>query len=322
MRVLVITERQGDAVSRMSWEALAAGRQFAQIIGAGLFAVAVGNDALSQVAEISKKKLDGIYAVTHEFLASYTADGYARALRQVVERLCPRIVVFPHTYRTRDFAPKLAASFGQSLISDVIGIGVCIRPIFQGKLHAEVLLDANAPQFVSVQSGIFRSDTQEATETPANVEAVEISLDPADIRVSTQEPLRETKGEAGLAHARVIVAVGRGIKDPKHIALAKELAEALGGEVGASRPVCDNGWLTPDRQIGSSGQTVSPKLYVALGISGAIQHIVGMRGSETIIAVNKDPDAPIFDIATYGVVGDLFEVVPALLKALKQSATT
>jgi electron transfer flavoprotein alpha subunit len=235
----------------------------------------------------------------------------------------PEVVVFPHTYQVRDFAPKLATMFEKPFVSDVVGVRreegalILVRQFFQGKLNADVSLAGDSPQFVSVQSGAFRADLAEKAGSPAAVRAIDIALDPSQIRTRPQEPFRETKGEVDLSSAPIIVSVGRGIKEQENIPMAEELARLLGGEIAASRPICDSGWLPLERQIGSSGQTVAPALYVAIGISGAIQHIVGMKGARTIVAVNKDPDAPIFEVADYGIVGDLFDVVPAIVAALK-----
>jgi electron transfer flavoprotein alpha subunit len=262
----------------------------------------------------------------HELLQNYTPDGFSLALQQVVETLQPQVVVFPHTYQVRDFAPKLATSLGKPFLSDVVGVRrengglVFVRQLFQGKLNADVTAASTAPHFVSVQAGAFRADAAESAATPSTVRSVDVAIEASQIRSRPGEPFRESKGEVDLSSAPIIVSVGRGIKDPENIPMVEELARLMGGEIAASRPICDNGWLPLERQIGSSGQTVAPKLYLALGISGAIQHMVGMKGSRTIVAINKDETAPIFEIADYGIVGDLFEVVPALLAALKESS--
>jgi electron transfer flavoprotein alpha subunit len=191
--------------------------------------------------------------------------------------------------------------------------------MFQGKFAADVSLTSEAPWFVTFQNGAFRGDKAEAAASAAPVETVNLEIAEGAIRNKPQEVFKEAKQAVDLTQAEIIVAVGRGIKEQKNIDIAKELAEALGGELAASRPICDSGWLPMDRQIGSSGQTVAPKLYLALGISGAIQHIVGMKGARTIIAVNKDSEAPIFEISDYAVVGNLFDVVPALVEEVKKA---
>ena len=250
----------------------------------------------------------------------YTADGAASAVEQVIRRMEPAVVVFPHTYQVRDFAAKLATRFGRALVSDVIGFRVengqlvLVRQLFQGKLNCDVRVTAPAPAFFSVQAGAWRADSA-TVDTAAFMPQTE----PAEVRARPEPPFQESARAVDLASAEIIVAVGRGIKEKEHIPLAERLAAALGGELAASRPICDNGWLPMERQVGSSGQTVAPKLYIAAGISGAIQHVVGMKGSKTIVAINKDANAPIFEVADYGLVGDLFEILPALTEAVKKA---
>jgi electron transfer flavoprotein alpha subunit len=234
-------------------------------------------------------------------------------------------VLLPHTYQVRDFVPKLATSMGRTVISDCIGYKkdggklFFTRQMFQGKFAADVSFTCDAPWFVTFQNGAFRGDKAEAGASAAAVESVKVDVADGVVRNQPQEVFKEAKQAVDLTQAEIIVAVGRGIKEQKNIELAKQLAEALGGELAASRPICDSGWLPMDRQIGSSGQTVAPKLYLALGISGAIQHIVGMKGARTIIAVNKDSEAPIFEIADYAVVGNLFDIVPPLIAEIKKA---
>ena len=324
MSVLIVTEQQSGVWHKMSWEALAAGQQVARALGKDAAACVVGSGVGNLANELAAKKLDRVYLLEHELLKAYTPDGYTIALRTLIEKVKPQLVLFPHTYRVRDFGPKLAASQQRPFISDSIAVRVdgnellFVRQLFQGKLHADVKPAGDPPYFASLQAGSYRADTLEPGDAPAPVEPVGVSLTPEQIRMRPQEPFQEAAGGVDLSTAPVIVSVGRGIKDPENIPLAEKLAKALGGELGASRPICDSGWLPLERQIGSSGQTVSPKLYVALGISGAIQHVVGMKGSRTIVAINKDRSAPIFEIADYGIVGDLFEVVPALTEAIEE----
>jgi electron transfer flavoprotein alpha subunit len=233
-------------------------------------------------------------------------------------------VFLPHTYQTRDFAPALAARLERPLVTDVTAARkqddgvVYVRPVFQGKLSADVAAVGPAPHIATLQIGAFRADAMVKGPGAAPVRTVSLSLDPSAIRQKPEAPFKEAKQAVDLSQAERIVAVGRGIKSQEHLALAEQLATAMGAELAASRPICDSGWLPMDRQIGSSGQTVAPKLYVALGISGAIQHLVGMKGSRTIVAINKDAEAPIFEIADYGIVGDLFEVVPAMIAELQK----
>ena len=311
----------------MSVEALAAGQQIAAKMGLGCSAAVVGDGAETLAGELAGKRLEKVYAVTHALLQVYTADGYCAALEQLVKQVGADYVVFPHTYQVRDYAPALATRFGQVLISDVIGfksgvdsVGsagakpVFVRQLLQGKLNADYRQAGSEPCFVSVQAGTFRADTVEAGT--ASVEAFEPVIEAAAIRNKPGERFRESAQTVDLSAAPVIVSVGRGIGEQDNLGLVEELAAALGAEMAASRPICDNGWLPMERQVGSSGQTVAPKLYLAVGISGAIQHLVGMKGSKAVIAINKDEHAPIFEVADYGVVGDLFEIVPELTKAI------
>jgi electron transfer flavoprotein alpha subunit len=270
-------------------------------------------------AEVAAKALAKVVRLEHALLAAYTADGFTLALQQFIEAEKPDYVIFPHTYQVRDYAPKLAARLGQVLIGDVTGFGegpVFVRQLMQGRLNGSYRHSGNGPCFVSVQAGAFRADEAQAGEAAA-ISALTPTITPEQIRTKPSERFRGAAQTVDLGSAQMIVGVGRGIKDPANIPIAQELATALGAELGASRPICDNGWLPMERQIGSSGQTISPKLYLAVGISGAIQHLVGIKGSQCVVAINKDPDAPIFEVADYGIVGDLMEIVPALTEAVK-----
>lgn len=321
--VLVVMEQRGGAWNRMSWETLAAGQQLASKTGQSASAVVVGNGIAGLADELAKQKLERVYAVNHDLLGAYTADGFTAALEQLIRKVNPSVVLFPHTYQVRDFAPKLATRFDQVLISDAIGFRVessgpvFVRQLFQGKLNADVKPGGAAPHFASIQAGAFRADQLEAGS--AQVENFAPSLDVSAIRAKPMEPFRESARAVDLTAADIIVSVGRGIKEKENIPIVEELAKALGAELAASRPICDSGWLPMERQVGSSGQTVSPKVYMAVGISGAIQHLVGMKGAKTIVAINKDSNAPIFEVADYGIVGDLFEVVPALVEEVKKA---
>jgi electron transfer flavoprotein alpha subunit len=320
--ILVIAEQTGGKLNRATWEAVAAAQQLA---GGQPIAIVVPGSGLAGIAgELAAAAVQEIVTIDHPALASYTPDGHSAALRQVIEPLSPSLVLLPHTYQSRDFAPKLAAGMQRALITDVTAIKIVgggqqafVRPMFQGKLTADVVAQGPEPHFVTIQIGAFRADQAARGSSAAPVRAVDVTLDTSLIRQKPEEPFQQAKQSVDLSQAERIVAVGRGIKGQEHLPLARRLAEALGAELGASRPICDAGWLPMERQVGSSGQTVAPKIYVALGISGAIQHLVGMKGSGVVVAINKDPDAPIFEIADYGIVGDLFEVVPALIDVLK-----
>lgn len=329
--VLVVMEHQDQnrtgspSLTRISLEALAAGQHLAKELGIDCSAAIPGEGLASLVEQLAAKSIAKVFAVEHTLLTHYTADGYVHALQQLIQKVTPAYVLFPHTYRVRDFAPALATRFQQVLISDVIAIHTSsgggptfVRQLFQGKLNADYrpIASQQAPCFVSIQAGSFRADSLEIPPTPAHVESFAVNLTPAQIRTTPSAPFRESAHTVDLVAAPIIVSVGRGIREQDNIPLVQALAEALGAELAASRPICDAGWLPMERQVGSSGQTVSPKLYLAVGISGAIQHLVGMKGSKTIIAINKDENAPIFEVADYGVAGDLFEIVPALTKAI------
>ncbi len=326
MKILVIAEQRQGKLNPASWETLVAAQQILEANSGSVTAVVIGKGVAGIADEVAGKNVTDVLLVEHDLLEAYTPDGYCVALKQVIESSMPDLVLLPHTYQVRDFAPKLAASIGKAMIGDCIGFRseggklVFIRQMFQGKTVADVAFTASAPWFVSFQSGAFRSDLLAANGSgKAPVKTVTVTLKPEQIRTKPLDLFKEAKSAVDLTQAPLIVAVGRGIKAPENIAQAEALAKALGGELAASRPICDEGWLPMERQIGSSGQTVAPKLYLALGISGAIQHVVGMKGSRTIVAVNKDQNAPIFEIADYGIVADIFEVMPALTEELQKS---
>ncbi len=324
--VLVFLEAKSDEPTRLSLEALAAGVRLAAETGSQLAAAMVGAASASGFAMLGGAAQ--IYAISHPLLARYTADGFTAAYAQLIAKLQPDFVLFPHSYEVRDFVPRLATRLTRVLLSDVIGFEVAsgqvtadkvtfTRQLFQGKLNGHYRAASPAPVLASVQAGAFRADSPSATT--ATVETFTPELDAATIRTQPGEPFRAAAQTVDLGSAPLIVSVGRGIKDEANIAIVKELADALGAELAASRPICDAGWLPMERQVGSSGQTVAPKMYLAVGISGAIQHLVGMKASQCVIAINKDENAPIFEIADYGIVGDLFEVVPALTAAVRKA---
>jgi electron transfer flavoprotein alpha subunit len=324
--ILVIAEQRGGKLNRASWETVAAAQQLAaagaDASGIAILVLGSGMEAIG--SELAAARVDKVVIIDHAALASYTPDGYTAALEQAVTKLSPSQVLLPHTYQTRDLAPKLAARLDRPLVTDVTAVktvdggAAFVRPMFQGKLTADVVPLGPPPHLLSVQIGAFRADQAAKGAGPAPIETLAADLDGSAIRERPEEPFQEAKQSVDLSQADRIVSVGRGIKEREHLALAEQLAAAFGAELAASRPICDAGWLPMDRQVGSSGQTVAPKLYLAVGISGAIQHLVGMKGSSVIAAINKDPDAPIFEVADYGIVADLFEVVPALIDALKE----
>ena len=323
--ILIVVEQREGKLNRVSLETLTAAQAIAAETNWDLEAAVAGGSVDAIVQEIAKVKVKKIYAIESPKLERYTADAYVSELKQFIGSKQPKLVLMPHTYQVRDFAPRLAAALGRTLISDAIGYRkdgtklVFTRQMFQGKFTADVSFSCDPPHFATFQAGSYRGDKVEMGASAAPVEKIAAQADGSAVRVKPLEIFKEAKQAVDLTQAEIIVSVGRGIKEQKNIELAKALADALGGEIAASRPICDSGWLPMDRQIGSSGQTVAPKLYLALGISGAIQHIVGMKGSRSIIAINKDAEAPIFEIADFGVVGNLFDIVPALTEEVKKA---
>ena len=325
MKILVITEQRDGKWNPVSSETLVAAQHIAAAQpGSRVSAVVIGKEVRGVAEEITANQLAEVLLVEHDLLERYTPDGYAIALRQVVAQTHPDLVLLAHTYQVRDYAPKLAASLGKGMIADCVGYRaekdriVFVRQMFQGKTAADVSFTGAPPWFVSFQAGAFRGDQVARDASAAPMTAIKVDLQADQIRTKPLELFREAKQAVDLTQAPILVAIGRGIKAPENIPLAEKLAKLMGGELAASRPICDEGWLPMDRQIGSSGQTVAPKLYLALGISGAIQHVVGMKGSRTIVAINKDQNAPIFEVADYGIVGDIFELMPALTEVLEK----
>ncbi|HUS20318.1 MAG TPA: electron transfer flavoprotein subunit alpha/FixB family protein [Terriglobales bacterium] len=322
--ILVVVEQREGKLNRVSFETLKGAQAIAAETGWALEAAVVGAGVGQIANEVAKAKVAKVYAVENAACAHYTPDAYAAVLKKFISDRAPKLVLMPHTYQVRDFAPKLTTSLNRTLISDATGYRkdgdklVFIRQMFQGKFAADVSFAGEAPYFATFQTGAFRGDQTEMGSAPAPVETVNVDAG-ATIRNQPMEIFKEAKQAVDLTQAEIIVSVGRGIKEQKNLEMVKQLAEALGAEIAASRPICDSGWLPMDRQVGSSGQTVAPKLYLALGISGAIQHVVGMKGSRSIIAINKDAEAPIFEIADFGIVGDLFQIVPPLIEEVKKA---
>jgi electron transfer flavoprotein alpha subunit len=319
--ILVFIEHKNCVLNKTSLEAITAAQDIGKDLGLKVSAVIPCDKDCALAEEIAQYNLEKVIVAKNEKLGTYTPDGYADAWEQVIKATDPQYVVMAHTYQVRDFAPKVAARLGREVVGDCIRYGnedgklVLTRRIFLGKLDADVTIGGEPPYFVTFQSGAFRGDAAEKGR--AAVEIMDVAV--GDVRMSPEEPFQEAKASVDLTKSDIIVAIGRGIKSQENIAIAQQLADALGADLAASRPICDADWLPIDRQIGSSGQTVAPKVYIALGISGAIQHIVGMKNSGTIVAINKDAEAPIFDIADYGIVGDLFEAVPVMIEEVKKA---
>jgi electron transfer flavoprotein alpha subunit len=323
MSVLAVLEQRGGQWNRMSFETLAAAQQMAGELAIPVSAAVLGQGIEALAGELTSKALEKVYSVEHELLKDYTPDAYTAALRQLLDRVKPAVVLFPHTYQVRDFLPKLATALGRVAVSDVVshrvenGQAVLVRQLFQGKVNVDVRWSGPGPQFASLQAGAYRADRVAAGG--AQVEKFAPQIAAGDVRTKPLDLFREAQRAVDLGAADIIVSVGRGIKESENIPLVQKLAEVLGAELAASRPICDAGWLPMERQVGSSGQTVAPKMYMAIGISGAIQHLVGMKGSRTVVAINKDANAPIFEVADYGIVGDLFQVVPELIDAIQKA---
>ncbi len=320
--ILVVVEQRQGKLNPVSYETLVGAQALAAETGWTLEAAVVGTGISAIAQDVATKKVSKVYAIESDKLTPYTPDAFASALKGFIQQNKPRLVLMPHTYQVRDFAPKLATALGTTLISDAVGYRkdgdrvLFTRQMFQGKFAADVAFTGPGPHFATFQAGAFRADK---LESGAAAPVENVAAEVADVRNQPEEIFKEAKQAVDLTQAEIIVSVGRGIKEQKNIDLAKQLADALGGELAASRPICDAGWLPMDRQIGSSGQTVAPKLYLALGISGAIQHLVGMKGSRSIIAINKDSEAPIFEIADVAVIGNLFDIVPPLIEEVKKA---
>jgi len=321
MDILIFLEHHKDNVHRMSMEAIAAGQAMAKDLGGSAAAIILGDGTDELAQQVSGTNLEEVMVVNHSLLGGYSADGYAQAVRQVVEAEQPNYVIAGHTYQARDFLPKVSAMLSRPLMADNVsyrmenGSPVFTRQVFQGKMAADSKPTGEAPWIITFQSAAFQEDAVESGT--AEIRAVDVTLDESMIRTKSEEPFQEAAGEVDLSAASLIVAIGRGIGKEENLPMVQELADTLGAQIGSSRPVVDAGWLPPDHQIGSSGQTVAPQLYLALGISGAIQHVVGMKGARNVIVINKDPDAPIFELADYGIVGDILEIIPKLTEAIR-----
>jgi electron transfer flavoprotein alpha subunit len=283
-------------------------------MGGSISALAIGANADAMVGELSGVDITEVITINHDLVSSYNADGYSDVVSQVIKSESPKTIVAGHSYQTRDFMPRVSAKLDIPFIPDIISMddGI-VKQVLNAKLNA--LVTTSADQVIlSFQSATF---SEEAMATGSCLtRSIEVNLDSSIVRSEAEDPFQEDAGDVDLESAELIVSIGRGIEKEENIQIAFDLAKALGAEVSASRPVVDSGWVEPFRQVGSSGQTVAPKLYFSLGISGAIQHVVGMKGSKNILAINKDPDAPIFEIADYAVVGDVLEIVPKLIEAL------
>ena len=321
MDILIVLEESNGQIHRMGLESIAAGQRLSDEMGLTAGALVLGGNADGLADQVSKYQLGEVLKVNDALLESYSADGYSEAVKQIIDQENPTYVLFGHTYQVRDYVPRLSAKLNKPFLVDNIAIRVengqpiFTKQMFNAKLSADVEANGSGPFLVSFQSAAFSMDA--AAAGSASIRESTVQLDTAMIRTKSEPPFQEEAGGVDLTSADIIVSIGRGIGKEENIPLAVELSKALGGELAASRPVVDSGWLPSAHQIGSSGQSVSPKLYLALGISGAIQHVVGMKGSKNIVTINKDPDAPIFEISDYGVVADILEIIPKLTEAIQ-----
>ncbi len=321
MNILVVLENKGSAIHRMSLEAIAGAQQIGNECGLSVGVLALGESVSTLEKEASHYSVEEVLILENENIGNYTAEGYSLAVAQVIQAENPDYVFLGHTYQVRDYMPKVSARLTRPFLNDVVsytvedGKPVFHKQAFNSKLIAELETTGEGPVLVSFQSAAFSSENIQ--DGSASVRSVNVELDPSLIKTVPEAPFQEESGGVDLSNAELIVSVGRGIGKEENIPLAQELAKAMGAELASSRPVVDAGWLKSHHQVGSSGQTVAPKLYLALGISGAIQHVVGMKGSKNIVVVNKDSDAPLFEIADYGVVGDILEIIPKLTEALQ-----
>ena len=318
MKLFVFIQHEEGKINSVSLEALQGAQEIAEKSGGNISAVTFSSSAGEKLTGYD---LNEILVIENPQLENYDPLYYVKAMEDVLASESPDILIFGHSYEARDWVPRLSARLDIPFISDCIGFKndgefTLVRSVYQGKFNADV--SANSDKcIVSFQSGAFRIDGLKTGS--ASIRNVSVDVSSVDESIQPSAKFQESETSVDLTQANIIVSVGRGIGKEENIPIAKELAATLKGELASSRPVVDSGWLESYHQVGSSGQTVSPKLYLALGISGAIQHVVGMKGSKNIVVINKDANAPIFEIADYGVVGDLFEIVPKLITAIQNS---
>jgi electron transfer flavoprotein alpha subunit len=306
-------------------ELVTKGRELADKLGENLVAVLIGHEIEAHAETLIHHGADKVYVVDEKIFEHYTTDAYTIALNTLIAPHKPSVVLYGATSNGRDLAPRIAARMALGLTADCTGLAIDderqliqTRPAFGGNIMAEIISPYTRPQMATVRPNVFKPDEPDTSRT-GEIEKVEMTISPIQVRTKVLETVNETiEGMKSVEEADIIISSGRGIKDPSNLELPKQLAVLLDAAIGGSRPIVDLGWLPPSQQVGQSGRTVSPKLYIALGISGAIQHMFGMQSSDIIVAVNKDPDAPIFSVADFGIVGDIFTVVPEIIEAVKQ----
>ena len=321
MDILVVLEDSFGKIHRLGLEAIVAAQTLANSQNLSVSSLVLGLNADDLSSEASQYNVDRVLKVKNDLVSSYSSDGYTEVVKQVIERESPKYIFFGHSYQVRDYVPKLSVRLMKPFLADSVafevdeGVTVSTKQMYNAKLLSSTVPDCEPPYLISFQSAAFNSDN--IILGSAQIEDYDISIDSSIIKTQSEEPFKESGEDLDLTSADLIVSVGRGIGKQENIPIAKDLAETIGADLSSSRPVVDSGWLPSVHQVGSSGQSVAPKMYLALGISGAIQHVVGMKGAKNIVAINKDPDAPIFELADYGVVGDLLEIVPKLTEALR-----
>ena len=319
--IFVITEHRDNKLKPINSELLVFAQRVGKNFGQPITAVVLGADTAGIAGELKARKIDRVITAEHADLAEYNPDAYVEVLKSILQKEKPLLVLMGHTTQGMDFAPRLAVALRRPLIAGCVEYEkqgdrlILTRQIFNAKMNMKTALRGEPPYLATASPGAFPGDEVESGGS-AEVVAFPVQLAAAPKR-KVVERTEAPKGKADLSSAPIIVSGGRGLKQKENFSLIFELAEAIGGSVGASRPVVDSEWLPREYQVGSSGQTVSPRLYVAVGISGAIQHLVGMQTSRCIVAINKDAEAPIFKVAHYGIVDDLFKVVPALTKIFR-----
>lgn len=323
--VWVVAETHGEKLRSVSFELVTKARELADKLGENVVAVLLGHEVDNLAEPLIHQGADKVLIVDDKILADYTTDGYAIAIASLITPRKPSIVLYGATSNGRDLAPRIAARLHLGLTADCTGLDideerqlVQTRPAFGGNIMAEILCPYTRPQMSTVRPNVFKP-TEPDTGRKGEIEKVTLNISPVQVRTRVLDTIVEvTEGMQPVEEADIIVCSGRGIKDPSNLDISRQLASCFNAAVGGSRPIIDLGWLPPTQQVGQSGRTVSPKLYIALGISGAIQHQVGMRSSDCIVAINTDEEAPIFEIADFGIVGDLFAVVPELIEQIRE----
>lgn len=319
--VLIVAEAAGPNLRPVSLELITAGKKLVETLGGDVTAVIGGKDIGEAAQRLAAAGADKVLVADGEAFADITAGVWTALVLKTIEQVNPAVVLIPGTTAGRDYAPRVAARLGVGLAADCVelwvedGGVVAVRPVLGGRVQTAVRLAGNSPQMATVRAGSF--ERASATGGHGTVEPLDVALSDVDTRIKVLELVQEAAAGQSLEGAERIVSGGRGLKEPDQFKVVEDLAAALGAAVGASRAVVDAGWRPHSEQVGQTGQTVSPRLYVAVGISGAVQHLVGMQSSDYIVAINRDPDAPIFKIASFGIVGDLFEVVPAVIDEIR-----